>query len=247
MFFEFHILKGGLTDWSRRNPPSRFPSDFKNVVDIACGIVWEIEEGVKGGQTVFTKERVWFWGANWIWMFDLQQDLLDPETVHPAITEYPFNSQSNKRKRGATTRGKIKDVIFSKPADGADGADMPHSSKTTPSHDDQNLQDREDGDVQDSSWGTSSRTKLANVDATRPGGSASSSKPNWRYYKYRPIMALLPIGEWVPCVNGGGKENDAARIKEMVVVERPAWDIELPPRFFGKREKTDQLRKGAWV
>jgi len=260
--FEFHILKGRLTDWSRRNPPSRFVKDFRNVVDIGCGIVWEIEEtdSTLNGETTFTKERVWFWGPNWIWMFDLQQDFPDqgvvPSTVAP--TGSSGQSQAHKRKRGVVDSGKLGDASSHKSPDG-DG-DVAMLDDVTPSDDD------DDDDSTDSRWGMFSRipgksadnydTALASVNPKkldsfgRVKGASNPAKPHWRHYKYRPIMALLPIGEWgsrVCGVDGEEEEDGTERIKELVVVERPAWDIELPPRFFGKRERTDELRRGIWA
>ena len=252
--FEFHILKGRLTAWSRRNPPSRFTPDFKNVADLACGIVWEIEESKKKDQSVFTKERVWFWGPNWIWMFDLQQDLPNPDPAVPVATEC---NPHNKRKRGAIVTGKIKESIPTAPASALERVDrdgdfaMLDDTNAKSSDDDgddfQHGNEGDDDNVVDSRWGTFSRTKSADASPV-VRHSASKARSNWCHYKYRPIMALLPIGEWGPLPpNKGGEEQAGNLVKEMVVVERPAWDIELPPAFFGRREKTDELRKSIWT
>ncbi|RPB25788.1 WD40 repeat-like protein [Terfezia boudieri ATCC MYA-4762] len=257
--FEFHILKGRLTDWSRRNPPSRFVKDFRNVVDIGCGIVWEIEEAdsALSGETTFTKERIWFWGPNWIWMFDLQQDFPDQDaTATPA--GYSGKSQAYKRKRGVLNSGMLGDASSHKRPEG-DG-DVTMFGNATLSYDDD-----DDDDSTDSRWGKFSRTPgksadsddtaLASVNPKKLGsfgwvkGASNPVKPHWRQYKYRPIMALLPIGEWGSRIRSvdDEEEDNTERIKELVVVERPAWDIELPPRFFGKRERIDELRRSIWA
>ena len=269
--FEFHILKGRLTDWSRRNPPSCFVKDFRNVVDIGCGIVWEIEEAdsTLSGETTFTKERVWFWGPNWIWMFDLQQNFPGQDAVPPTMTPTGSSghSQAHKRKRGVVNSGKLGDASPHKRPDG--DSDVAMLDDATPSGDDDDFNNDDNDDSTNSRWGNFSRTQgksadndtaLASVNPKkldsfgRAKGASNPAKPYWRHYKYRPIMALLPIGEWGSRVRGVGDdeeeedgEDSTERIKELVVVERPAWDIELPPRFFGKRERTDELRRGIWA
>lgn len=55
-------------------------------------------------------------------------------------------------------------------------------------------------------------------------------KPFWRTNRYRNLMALLPIGGKE--VFTGRRWGDRMEAMEMVVVERPNWDIEMPPRFY---------------
>lgn len=264
--FEFHVLKGRLTDWSRRNPPSRFITDFRNVKDIGCGIVWEIEEtdNAHNGETIFAKERVWFWGPNWIWMFDLQQDFPESDNNISNSTTLNIRDHNIKRKRG-TDAGKLKNSTTANSHKRADtDGDVAMLDDITPSSDDDDLNDGEDDDSAGTRWGKFSRTpgKSADADSAAPvdpklldrfgrvKGSENSGKPYWCQYKYRPIMALLPIGAWVPRSHSTpediGDEGISEKIKELLVVERPAWDIELPPRFFGKRERNDELGKGIW-
>ncbi|KAF8428185.1 WD40-repeat-containing domain protein [Tirmania nivea] len=260
--FEFHILRGRLTDWSRRNPPSRFVSDFRNVVDVGCGIIWEIEEldSPPSGETTFTKERVWFWGPNWIWMFDLQQDFPDQDVISSTVTPADLSgqNQANKRKRGVVNSGMLGDASSHKRLD-RDG-DVAMFDDATPSGDDDDF-DNDDDDSADSHWRKfsctpgkptdSNNAALVSVNSKKQDSFArvkrasNPTKPHWRHYKYRPIMALLPLGEWGPRVRGVDEEVE--EVKELVVVERPAWDIELPPRFFGKRERTDELRRRIWA
>jgi len=258
--FEFHVLRGRLTDWSRRNPPSRFVKDFRNVLDIGCGILWEIEEAdstFSSSETTFTKERVWFWGPNWIWMFDLQQDFPEQDAVPSTVTPAGSSgqNQAHKRKRGVVNSGRLGDAS----CPGGDG-DVAMLDDAT--GDDGNFTNGDDAGATDPIWGKFSRApgKPANSDDTvlaskkldsfgQVEGASNPARPYWRYYKYRPIMALLPIGKWSSRVRGadGEEEESTERVRELVVVERPAWDIELPPRFFGRRERTDELRRGIWT
>jgi U3 small nucleolar RNA-associated protein 4 len=51
------------------------------------------------------------------------------------------------------------------------------------------------------------------------------SDPWWHTFKYRPILGMLPIGP------------SAGQALEVVLVERPSWDLDLPARFVGQHEK----------
>jgi U3 small nucleolar RNA-associated protein 4 len=64
--YEFNVLAGKISDWSRRNPTSSLPREFRDLRDRAMGAVWD----VKG-----RNERVWIHGVNWLWMFDLSRDM----------------------------------------------------------------------------------------------------------------------------------------------------------------------------
>ncbi|KAI9749020.1 MAG: hypothetical protein M4579_007042 [Chaenotheca gracillima] len=67
--YEFHILKGRLTPWSRRNPTATSPNEFRILRDRAMGSVWDI-----GSADKETRERIWLYGNTWVCMFDLSQD-----------------------------------------------------------------------------------------------------------------------------------------------------------------------------
>lgn len=67
---EFDVLKGKLSDWSRRNPKSCLPANFRSIKDRAMGALWDAHPG---------RERLWLYGPNWICMFDMMQDFPSPE------------------------------------------------------------------------------------------------------------------------------------------------------------------------
>lgn len=46
----------------------------------------------------------------------------------------------------------------------------------------------------------------------------------WHTFKYRPILGMVPIGV----------DSEAL---EVVLVERPSWELDLPPRFVGTHER----------
>lgn len=92
--YEFNILSGKISDWSRRNPTSSLPREFRDLRDRAMGAVWDVRR---------RKERVWVYGANWLWMFDLSGDL--PAAMEEKDADVPgVNGEGVmvhlKRKRG---------------------------------------------------------------------------------------------------------------------------------------------------
>jgi U3 small nucleolar RNA-associated protein 4 len=48
----------------------------------------------------------------------------------------------------------------------------------------------------------------------------------WHTFKYRPILGIVPIG-------------DRSTPLEVVLVERPPWDLDLPPKFVGSHEREE--------
>ncbi|KAK2767695.1 U3 small nucleolar RNA-associated protein [Arachnomyces sp. PD_36] len=90
---EFNTLKGKLSDWSRRNPKGCLPAEFSGLKDRAMGALWDINGD---------RERLWLYGPNWMWMFDLSQDFPPPEEgdAEPVAQIDSKPALSNKRKRG---------------------------------------------------------------------------------------------------------------------------------------------------
>lgn len=55
-------------------------------------------------------------------------------------------------------------------------------------------------------------------------GNVEERPHHWHTFKYRPILGIVPIG----------MGSDLG--PEVAVVERPAWEAELPERFYGDQE-----------
>lgn len=92
---EFDARDGKLSDWSRRNPKAYLPAEFRGVKDRAMGCMWDLCEG---------RERLWLYGASWLWMFDLLQDFPSPEEAEAGTEEGKTAGQlakASKRKREA--------------------------------------------------------------------------------------------------------------------------------------------------
>ena len=90
---EFEVLKGGLSDWSRRNPAAFMPKTVKKIKDSVMACFWTVKAG---------HDRLWLYGATWLFMLDMSQDLSDPQVV-VRIGDYeilkPVDSVKRKRKR----------------------------------------------------------------------------------------------------------------------------------------------------
>lgn len=94
--YEFHVLSGKLSAWSRRNSSSQLPQAFKVIRDRAMGSIWDVR-GVK--------ERIWLYGSSWLWMFDLSLDFpanLDRrnQTTDGELQSSELSTKNLKRKRG---------------------------------------------------------------------------------------------------------------------------------------------------
>ena len=62
----------------------------------------------------------------------------------------------------------------------------------------------------------------------------------WHTYKYRPILGVVALGieacAEFQSVSNGGDVYAARRGAEVALVERPMWDLDLPPRYHGDQE-----------
>ena len=106
---ELDVLKGGLSEWSRRNPPSCFPPEYRNIKDRAKGVIWD---------TLKSNERVWVYGVNWLWMFDLSQDL--PLSKPHQDTKPPFPNEDQLTQSTHSKRKRKRPPLLSTTSDHAD-------------------------------------------------------------------------------------------------------------------------------
>lgn len=100
---EYQILAGKLSDWSRRNPSSALPREFRAVRDRAMGCVWDIS-GVR--------DRVWIYGSAWLWMFDLARDF--PASDFPEVLvngESQNETKSSKKRKRHQDRRDQKELM----------------------------------------------------------------------------------------------------------------------------------------
>jgi U3 small nucleolar RNA-associated protein 4 len=242
----FDVLAGHLSEWSRRNPPSIYPSKYRNLKSSAKGCIWDVAE----------QQRVWIYGEDWMFMFDLAGDLPIPETVDASDVgsgaDGVDTTNAKKRKREAKARkGKSgagdavpeRDAPVTKMRKYQRDEEDPMRTQTT-LHD-ARMTAESDGDSdteqnalikvrrQDSAAngmpngnGITKSTDLITKQDADGEVVLQEQKPErwWHTFKYRPVLGIVPIG---------GTEGEPL---EVVLVERPSWDLDLPPKFMGAHE-----------
>ncbi|KAL9079061.1 MAG: hypothetical protein Q9157_002029 [Trypethelium eluteriae] len=256
--FEFDVLKGQLTDWSRRNPTASFPVRWRSVMDRTIGCVWDISSEPR-------RERLWMYGNSWFCMFDLSQDFDSPpkdsggfdSESQTVVASGVQNQESKKRKRaedillekrsggGGPVRDKDRENvgfgqdIRTTVGTGRDASEGPPNSKLKRAE--LEVQGREQDRNHDQDIDEDEGIELPRVQ--RPGngdvdtngllvktdqGSGRDKRiPDcWIAFKYRSILGVVPIGE-----------EDVDQPPEVVLVERPFWDLDLPPRFAGPHDR----------
>ncbi|KAL0255078.1 U3 small nucleolar RNA-associated protein [Diplodia seriata] len=262
--YEFDILDGKMTDWSRRNPTSDFPAEFRGQRDRAMGCLWDIND---------TRQRLWLYGSNWLFMFDLATDFSDGSSGSDGVTNGGGGAESplKKRKRGPAAE----DDALRKHTSGA-GSKMPtreiegagrkyrkitgtDAASWVELQQGQEASEEEEDDEADSAEtaqyegsnalailrrGVSEGGDQTNDEADEGQLSALQRKSHWHTFKYRPVLGLVPIshdggeGDAAAAKSGKAKSGAApAAPLEVVLVERPTWDLDLPPKFVGVHER----------
>lgn len=281
--YEFEVLTGALSSWSRRNPTERFPVAFRGIRDLAMGAVWDVTGD---------NQRVWLYGVSWLWMFDLSRDLLlsattdNPSKKNMVSTQRENGAVANKgknekrKKRKRDNDDDEQDIPPAKnPKKGTSGAgskvldeelelgigrkllkiqydEDDHGNETQrvetreikrplnieSESEDSNEEENEDEDSDIEMGGIHNKDTKAEALETgtrtddEVDGNASDQQQDghvnkkvavgwWSTFKYRPMMGIVPI-------SNGGEEGSI----EVALVERPLWDVELPPRFYGDQE-----------
>jgi U3 small nucleolar RNA-associated protein 4 len=233
----FEVLAGRLSEWSRRNPPSSYPPQYRILKSPTKGCIWDVSN----------QQRLWLYGEGWLFMFDLSKDLPIPESIEmpDAMTGEELETKaSKKRKRESARRG----------ANGAGDAVPEKDAPVTKmrrfdsAEDDESKMPAEIGlhDAQTDEFdyeiegdqGALVSLRRSNEEADATDGASDdaaqdtdgaleqqrhSQEPWWHTFQYRPILGMVPIG----------KEGQPL---EVVLVERPSWELDLPPRFVGAHE-----------
>ena len=280
--FEYEVLAGKLSDWTRRNPPAHLPVEFREIRDRAIGSVWDV---------CGDRERVWLYGSSWVFMFDLSKDFPDPDhrkspdTVLPAVGATKELAISRKRKREPSL-GERRD--FKKRDTGA-GSRVPEhqlnlgigdkfrkshgleqdsvqwisleSDMTRAVNDDYDDENGENDYPESESAltslrrGTGDEIETSNHNISLVNGSEEPARDgeqvlghrklrntpwHWHTFKYRPILGIVPLGGETDkdysgtMAQGDGDESRAGL--EVVLVERPLWEVELPAKYYGDHE-----------
>jgi U3 small nucleolar RNA-associated protein 4 len=240
--FEFEVLKGGLSPWSRRNPTSQFPSEFRQIRDQARGCIWDVTS---------SKERVWLYGVGWLWMFELSRDLPDPNPEEAAPKQQPNGvngtngvaagteeraSKKRKRKRngkdeasgaGSTIPDEKLGTGISRTMQRNIHEEVDENLPLALSHPSRHEEDDEDAMDPDDDVNALEQLRRGDSIGDKDAKEEEEYKGRhyWNTFKYRPILGMCVIGE-------GSEENGP----EVAIVERPIWEADLPPRYYGDQE-----------
>ena len=278
--YEFNILSGKISDWSRRNPSSALPREFRDLRDRGMGAVWDVQK---------QSERIWLYGVNWLWMFDLSRDLpaLDEKPTEPPTVNGDSRDKRPKRKRDDThsdvssarprhdtgAGSKVKDseiglglnvarkVRKIKGPEAADGQFLSFDQEQSPASDEEadysvttgsrllnfrrggSRQDEEDEDKdEESDHENLPNNTTINGDAPANNDTEITKRPtkdppsHWHTFKYRPILGIVPIGDEADNETEDGADEGMSRGIEVALVERPLWDLDLPPQYYGNQE-----------
>ncbi|KAF2747487.1 small nucleolar ribonucleoprotein-like protein complex subunit [Sporormia fimetaria CBS 119925] len=226
----FDILAGRLSGWSRRNPSSSYPLQFRRIDDLAKGCVWDVADN---------NQRLWLYGENWLFMFDLSRDL--PVGESQELVKADATPGSKKRKRDLKEKERLR-KSFSGAGDAVSATEAPVSKLrkfNSSAIDDMGKatwmdlgasrrhgasSDEEDEDEKHASLVSLRRSEtLDGEDAAGTGDEGSRRESWWLSFKYRPILGIVSVS----------KVDEPL---EVVLVERPSWEVDLPPRFVGSHE-----------
>lgn len=233
--YDFEVIAGRLSDWSRNNPPSSYPPQFRLVDDPVKGCTWDVTEKSK---------RLWLYGEKWLFMFDLSKDFPIPDVSNKTNgAEEQSLAVSKKRKRELLNHTPRKgksgagDAVPESEAPVTklrkfDGGKSDESSRSAWIDFASARQAAEsDEDMEVKLQALASLRRSAGHDGVsveeKEAGSGEDGRRNheswWHSFKYRPILGIVPVG---------GEDEPL----EVVLVERPSWDLDLPPRFVGSHE-----------
>lgn len=232
-----HPRIGSITPWSRRNPTTRFPVEFRNIRDLVKGALW-------------AGDRVWLYGNTFLAMLDTSKDIAEAVT-DPSSALVPLDGQSTKpkkRKRGADTgagnkmaKGAAGPTKVERYVEGQveeldlDGPDPMDTDGTSAPDDDSDSEDSEEelqGELV-------SRRRAEG----RKGPDAAPSQGTgfWHTLKYRPILGIVPL----EAAEEGGLSDDVVvpyangqirQTLEVALVERPLFETDMPDRYFADGE-----------
>jgi U3 small nucleolar RNA-associated protein 4 len=213
---EVDVLGGRLSDWSRKNPTAVLPDDFKKILDRVMGAIWDVTEG---------RERIWLYGESFVCMMNMGVDLSDGSSSQPQKKRRKLkglvdeDNVPKRRKLGSGAGGPrdrsrqvIAPDVVERYEDGT-WADL-----------DLNRQDEEPQEGEEESG--EEDLQLTRVDGTDGYEAAHSDsslqRKFWCTFKYRPILGMVALED--------DMDMDEERPPEVVIVERPHWDVQKDSR-----------------
>jgi len=209
--YEFDVLAGKLTDWSRRNlSPAALPEDFTKIKDRAMNAVWD------------GRGRLWLYGPTWVFMLDVRSDLAEGTVVDLQ------QGKKRRRKRDADdvddAEGRAKRMAGSGAGDRISEQDTPikrfERGRWREEEATEGRLRRSEETEDEEGLGSQHLTLLASGGENGDDASGkqleahtSGRKKWWCTFRYRPILGMVPLAS-----EGGADEN---RPLEVALVERP--------------------------
>ncbi|KAK3686883.1 U3 small nucleolar RNA-associated protein [Vermiconidia calcicola] len=219
--FEFDILAGRLSDWSRRNPTAVLPDDFSKIRDRVMGAVWDVDP---------QRERLWLYGSSFVCMLNVGMDLADgghPRALtkrrrKPKGDSEGYESDRKRRKLESGAGGKVDsslkngapEVVKRHEENGAlTKVELNGQRKPTQDSDD----DDEDDERMDLEL-TRIRSGGNESDAPNTVAQPTGERQWWCTFKYRPILGMAPLEDASDAADGAPLE--------VVLIERPVWEVQ---------------------
>jgi U3 small nucleolar RNA-associated protein 4 len=229
--YELDLSAGRLTDWSRRNATNCLPVTLNKIKDRAMGCYWH---------TSPEAQRLYLYGSNWLFMLDVLQNF-EPETDPDELEkENGLIGRPQKRKwqgeSGAGDKIREEDYAGFKPGMQTTQNREPVKKKKK---EQQNLVKTEGGEDEDEEEDVLPNKRLqpadspmndvrkesdADDDEKEEAGESRHPRKTWHSFAYRPIFAVIPLKETSSYI-------------ETVLVERPMWELNLPPRLAGPHDR----------
>ncbi|TKA64816.1 hypothetical protein B0A49_11449 [Cryomyces minteri] len=232
--YEFDVLAGRLSDWSRRNPTSSLPDEFRGVRDRAMGCVWDVtsdrqrygstqslSNSVADGYKSMGRKRK---------RSTIQEDEEDVQEVEDLrrhttgagskVPEQELKGLARKIRKiqGTDTDGSQWASLDERQAESLDDESGDETAALEVLR--RGNDERSDG-VEENAVATTNGTELAIADGT-------PKRSWWCSYKYRPILGIVAISDEgadedsnKSLVETGREESE--RPLEVVLVERPLW------------------------
>lgn len=189
--YEFDVLLGRLTEWSRKNPTAALPERFTDLQDRAMGAVWDIDD---------SRERLWLYGSSWLCALDVSGEFEGAGAANlkkRKVEHKPLETPAKKRK-GSMTNG----------ASGGKAISETHHTEETPRA--SAIVRVEEDDAEQRGLEVLS----AGVNGSTSGQqllAKGGQERCWTIFKYRPILGLVPLAS----------NSSSQKAREVILVERP--------------------------
>jgi U3 small nucleolar RNA-associated protein 4 len=248
---EFNALRGKLSEWSRRNPKQMLPSKYTNIRERALGCLWDVGNHLT---------RLWLYGHNFLCMFDMSRDF---QTIAHSINgekgtkrkreddsaadPRKYESGAGQKKVRKETSGFGENMLRAAGPDLDSGEVLPLRANRPADSDDEEEKTGESAltrlrreDELEGDKNGFHGSHIHHGDESRPNGLSVTNYEGttcWTTHRYRYILGLLPLAS-SPHSDGAfkGESDFERRTREVCIVERPTWDLDLPPRYDGDRD-----------